>query len=320
MAVKVLKKVSIIVPVYNASKTVEECLFSIINQTYTNLEILIINDGSTDNSLDICKQLLEKDERIMLFDKKNEGVSKTRNYGISKTSGDYICFVDSDDFISDTYIHDFIKDIEKEKADFVSCTYAIISNKHKKKQKESDKLYIYEDISKFNLLFTKTYGFSWNKMYESKIIKENSLFFNEEISMCEDLLFNYNYLIHAKKAVYREKTNYFYRITENSLSNSLKSVKWFGILDVYKILINSQYLNNDQHNMAINKYIMSLMEARERIKFLENKHLNVHFFNLELKKYLNKKTLRKLKTNEIIKIKIFKCFPKLVFLFRRRNL
>jgi len=315
-----LKKVSIIIPVYNASKTIEECLFSIINQVYSNLEIIVINDGSTDNSLDICKQLLKKDERIVLFDKENEGVSKTRNYGISKTSGDYICFVDSDDFISATYILDFVEDIEKERADFVSCICAIFSDKQEKKQKENEKLYIYDEKSKFDLLFTKAYGFIGNKMYKSKIIKENSLFFNEEISMCEDLLFNYNYLIYAKKAVYREKSNYFYRISENSLSNSLKSVKWFGILDVYKLLIDSPYLNDNQHYMAINIYIMSLMEAKERIKFLENNHLDLNYFDLELKKYLKKETLTKLKKNQIIKITLFKFFPRLVFLFRRRSL
>lgn len=320
MVVKMLKKVSIIIPVYNASKTIEECLCSVVNQTYSNLEIIIVNDGSTDNSLDICKELSKKDERIVLYDKKNEGVSKTRNYGLSKTSGDYICFVDSDDFISDTYIFDFVQDIEKENADFASCICTIFTNDQKKKQRENKKLYAYNGNAKFDLLFTKAYGFIGNKMYKSKIIKEKTLFFNEEISMCEDLLFNYNYLIHANKAIYREKANYFYRISENSLAYSLKSVKWFGVLDVYRVLLDSPYLNNNQYYMAISKYIMSLMEAKERIKFLKKEHLDVDFLNSELKKYLNKKTLRKLKVIQIIKIMLFKCFPRLVFLFRRRDL
>ena len=94
------KLISVIVPVYNAEKYLKECVESLINQTYINLEIILINDGSTDNSIQICNEYADYDSRIIVVDKLNEGVSKTRNLGIEIAKGDFITFVDSDDYIT----------------------------------------------------------------------------------------------------------------------------------------------------------------------------------------------------------------------------
>ena len=116
----IMDKISIIVPVYNAQKYLKKCIDSIINQTYKNIEILLINDGSKDKSLKICKEYEKKDSRIIVIDKQNKGVSNTRNVGIKKSTGDYIVFIDSDDcfeldaietmykkyFIQRRYFHD----------------------------------------------------------------------------------------------------------------------------------------------------------------------------------------------------------------------
>ena len=100
------EKVSVIVPVYNVEKYLRQCLDSILQQTYQNLEILIINDGSTDGSDAICREYLEKDERISYFAKENTGISDTRNVGIRQATGEYVTFVDSDDWIEKTYIEE----------------------------------------------------------------------------------------------------------------------------------------------------------------------------------------------------------------------
>ena len=94
-----MEKVSVIIPIYNASSTLEKCLNSIINQTYKNLEIILVDDGSTDSSGKICDKFAKNDDRIKVIHKKNEGLGKTRNVGILESTGDYLFFVDSDDFI-----------------------------------------------------------------------------------------------------------------------------------------------------------------------------------------------------------------------------
>ena len=96
--------VSIIVPIYNVEKYLEKCIISLINQTYKNIEIILVNDGSPDNSLDICKKYQLKDERIVILDKSNGGLSDARNYGIERAKGKYITCVDSDDYVSNDYV------------------------------------------------------------------------------------------------------------------------------------------------------------------------------------------------------------------------
>ena len=107
-----MNKVSIIIPVYNSEKYISKCLDSVLNQTYKNIEILVINDGSKDNSIDILREYEKKDDRIVVIDKENEGVAKTRNQGIKKATGDYIMFIDNDDFIDEDYVETYLKNTD----------------------------------------------------------------------------------------------------------------------------------------------------------------------------------------------------------------
>src|SRR5690625_188058 len=116
-----MKKISIIVPVYNAEKYIERCLKSILNQRYTNLEIIIVDDGSTDNSSKICIDYEKQYKNIIYVKKENEGPGPARNLGIRLASGDYIGFVDSDDFIHKDMYYNMIKELEKHDADIVEC-------------------------------------------------------------------------------------------------------------------------------------------------------------------------------------------------------
>ena len=124
-----MNKVSIIVPVYNTSKYLNKCIDSIIKQTYKNIEIVLINDGSTDNSLEILKYYESMDKRIIVIDKRNTGVSDTRNIGISASTGEYIMFIDSDDFIDENTIEIMLKYIIKKDVDVVRCNcYKYLKN------------------------------------------------------------------------------------------------------------------------------------------------------------------------------------------------
>lgn len=118
-----MPKISIVVPIYNAEKYLERCIQSILVQTYSDFEVLLINDGSKDNSIKICQQYEKKDNRIKVIDKKNEGVSQTRNQGIKIARGKYIQFIDSDDFIEPNMLEEMLEKAEKEEVDVCICGF-----------------------------------------------------------------------------------------------------------------------------------------------------------------------------------------------------
>ena len=115
--------VSIIIPVYNTEKYLSKCLESVINQTYKNLEIILINDGSTDKSKEICESFAKKDKRIQILNKENSGVSSARNHGMRLAKGQYIAFIDGDDYAEENYIEELLKNLKQTESDCVLCGY-----------------------------------------------------------------------------------------------------------------------------------------------------------------------------------------------------
>ena len=124
------KIISIIVPIYNSEKYLERCINSILNQTYTNFELILINDGSKDSSLKICRKYASKDNRIVVIDKENEGVSIARNMGIQRAKGELISFVDADDYIEKTFLEDMLNVMSKYNVDYVTCGYNRVYDDH----------------------------------------------------------------------------------------------------------------------------------------------------------------------------------------------
>jgi glycosyltransferase involved in cell wall biosynthesis len=123
------KLISVIIPIYNSGKHLKKSIESVINQSYSNLEIILVNDGSKDNSINICKEYEAKDERIVFIDKKNEGVSKTRNLGIEISRGQYLMFVDSDDYIDEYYIQDMFNYLVGNEFDIVVSGMKLVNDK-----------------------------------------------------------------------------------------------------------------------------------------------------------------------------------------------
>ena len=121
-----MEKVSIIVPIYNGEKYIKRCLNSLIKQTYKNLEIICVNDGSKDNTMDILNKLQKKDKRIVIIDKENTGVSDTRNTAIKKSTGKYVCFCDIDDIYELNYVEKMLNYIKAKKVDAVRCNFKVI--------------------------------------------------------------------------------------------------------------------------------------------------------------------------------------------------
>ncbi len=226
--IKKMNKVSIIVPVYNVSNYVSKCVESIIAQTYSNIEILLVDDGSTDNSPKICDELGEKDSRIKVYHKQNGGLSDARNFGIAKSSGDYLFFVDSDDFIESETIEVMLNAIIDNKADISICNRFIIFDSGKKyikfkQEKDCYKMNNIEAIFEMNN-FEKFDMSATCKLFKKNLF-ENIMFPVGKIS--EDFFIMYKILDNANCVVSLSRPLYYYYQRDGSISKSKKLNKDF---------------------------------------------------------------------------------------------
>lgn len=213
-------KISIIVPIYNSENDLDQCIESIANQTYKNLEIILINDGSKDDSINICKKWESKDNRIVLIDKQNEGVAKARNDGLKIATGDYIGFVDHDDFIEPTMYEKMLKDMQEHNADIVMCSSTgiyedgtITKSYPNYKSFEIDKENVIKRMQNYEKIFCSSV---WSKLYKKNIIED--LKFHTEIILGDDYYFNGIAYTKINKFYYSESSLYNYRIREGSIS------------------------------------------------------------------------------------------------------
>lgn len=182
--------ISVIIPTYNAGKTIERAINSVQNQAYENWEIVIIDDGSNDDTKVKIEKFLKENRNIRYFYKKNEGVSKARNDGIRKSNGKYITFLDSDDIYCENYLSDFAKEVN-EKA-IITCNYNGNKKNPIRLPKDIDsfeKKDYYEFLDRENLLNSV-----WNKIYNKEVILENNIEFDQTIINGEDILFNLEYI------------------------------------------------------------------------------------------------------------------------------
>lgn len=230
--------ISIIVPFYNCENYIEICINSILKQTYKNLEIIFINDGSSDRSADIVKKYKE----IKIIENEtNRGVSYSRNIGIENANGKYIIFVDSDDYIENTCIEELYKIITKEKADIVSgniyrnkkksCENTIVINGKKQIKNLIDSML--KNV-KYNDITPNLMGYSAGKLYKYEVIEK--LKFYENIKFREDTLFNIEAYMNTKKIIFFQKEIYFYRENTNSASFRFFEKYEDEILTYYNIL------------------------------------------------------------------------------------
>lgn len=218
--------ISIIVPVYNSEKYLKECIESILNQTYQKLEIVLVNDGSTDNSLNICESYKCKDSRIKIISQPNNGVSSARNQGIINSSGSYICFVDSDDLLSTNCIDVLYREMSTGDVDLVICNYEYDyeGRRIKKKARLAAKTYCFSDIEEIciddgtmsGILFGSVCG----AIYKRSIIEEHGIRFNNDLKINEDGIFNLLYCSYSKKIkVLSNEYLYIYRQWKNTSTN-----------------------------------------------------------------------------------------------------
>ena len=203
-----MPKISVIVPVYNAEKTLHRCVDSILAQTFTNFELILINDGSIDNSGKICEEYAQKDSRIIVIHKENGGVSSARNKGIDAAKGEWITFVDSDDYISKTYLSDFPKNREN---DLEICGMESF-NGQIFTSIQPDIRYIAKDIIEYyeNLFNYRANTSVWAKIIKRSIIIDNNIRFDVNIRLAEDTLFMIDLLYYVSSIQIIKQVNYYY--------------------------------------------------------------------------------------------------------------
>ena len=206
--------ISVVIPVYNVEKYINQCLDSILRQSYSNLEILLTDDGSTDNSGNICDEYSQKDNRIKVFHQQNKGVSAARNNGIRNASGDFISFIDPDDFIDKDFYEYLLNQIHKSDSDIVFCAFRKVNEEGialSTNEDKTDSLTTYSrDDAVINCLRAR-HGFGmyvWNGLFRKSTVP----FFNEDILICEDQDFSVAALLRTQKVSICKGVKYNYRI------------------------------------------------------------------------------------------------------------
>lgn len=282
-------KVSVVVPVYNAEKYIKRCMDSIINQSFNDIEIIAINDGSSDNSLNILREYEKNDKRIKVIDQENLGVSSCRNKGIKVSKGNYLVFIDSDDWIDLDMIGLMYQNSINNKSDIVICSYIrefighskeklfnlpeeVIYEKMKIRNELHRKLFGPIDIELSNPEGLDALGTVWGKLYNSELIKENQIEFVDLniIGSNEDSFFNINVFKYVNKITFLNKPLYHYW-KENSESltskyNPLLREQWNVLYEyMYKFIeennYDDTYYNALQNRICINVLGLGLNEC-----------------------------------------------------------
>ena len=215
------EKVSIVVPIYNRENFLDKCIKSIIEQTYKNIEILLVDDGSKDNSLDVCYKYEKLDNRIRVIHKQNGGVQSARNRGIDEAEGYYLCFVDADDYVSDKFVENFINVFDKEDVECVVCGHYRVNGNYEITS-ENESMYNLDipqyESERWALYFERFACYAWNHMFKTDIVKKYNVRYDKDIIIFDDTAFTMNYLNHIHKIGFTNSNDYYYVCSHDDLT------------------------------------------------------------------------------------------------------
>lgn len=312
--------ISVIIAIYNPGKYLKACLDSIVNQTYENLEIILVDDGSTDNSLAVCKEYAEKDSRIIVHHKENSGVSATRNQGIRLAHGDYFSFIDSDDILETDAYEYLINCIKKHNVDAVNYEHYITYKDREITHKLPEECYGLFDRKQSIALLVNNVMFAWNKLFSKDIIK--NVWFDEEIYRGEDSLFAIQAFDKATNVWFDSRPLYHYLQSENSAvrgefrKSQLSAVK---LTDIYEPFFSEKYpeLYSSQMGMLMNLMTTLYFDMKFDKKNLSDEKKTV----VDKFKQLYKKTdIKNFSKKKKLTLKIFYISPNFSYLIRKTNL
>lgn len=316
------KKVTVIVPIYNAEKYLEDCLYSIVNQTYKNLQIILINDQSIDQSKTICKKYANSYSNILFLENNvNKGVSYSRNIGIKYCNGDYVTFVDADDILDKNFVSEAIDIFYKD--DSIDSVFF----EYKKVSKDGvdfrcEKLSVYGRLTSseaYRICLEESFRFACAKVYKTKLVK--NLQFNTNIYRGEDTLFLCECLVKMKYVFISNKKYYDYIQSENSATRTTFNIKKVSVLDAFdKIIVLTKKYYPDLLEISKKEYCLEVRMLLRELS-LNDKEYNelikeiIERFRLVYKS-INKKSIFILK-HRLILLLIF-ISPKLYFFINKK--
>lgn len=319
-----MKLVSIIIPVYNSEKYIDRCINSIVNQTYKDIEIILIDDGSSDRSIDIINNYVNKDNRIKVYTQKNAGPSSARNYGLDVSTGDYVMFVDADDYIDKTMVEEMINRI------IFSNTIVFCNNKEVYINRiEERKLFndfnesINKDIVIEEIANGKA-GLVCCKLFNKDIVDKYNIKFETDVTMCEDQIFFLNVVKYCDRFIHIQKSLYYYdrcnevsisqKYQKNAINNQIKVLKHIesflkqSNIDKDKVekIIKNRFMDSIIYcigNEISNSRLLKLKTNIRNLEMIINNHeFKSNINNIEPSSFREKIILDSFKNNECIKM------------------
>ena len=276
-------QITVIVPIYNAESYLRDCLNSILNQTFFDFEAILVNDGSTDNSLSIIKEYSQKDERFRYVDKQNEGVSATRQRGLEEARGEFVIHCDSDDIVSPSWLKELYNAITESSADMAICDFERIYKDQKmvfiQRPTQLESAQIAMDI-----VNGKIWGVCWNKLIRLSCIRNNGISFNPNMRLNEDSLFNCLLLLKNIKVVYVSEILYFYQsfVNKNSILNkpTIKDIEsQIQFIDIMQEELQKTNLENELliPKVKVKRLIFNVLKRNTKLLRNSYKEINGQF-------------------------------------------
>ena len=272
------KKVSVIVPIFKVEQYLEECLNSLINQSYRNIEIILVDDGSPDSCAEICNRYAATDGRILVIHKENGGLSDARNAGLDKASGEYVLFIDSDDYVADDMVKKLYALAENNSADIAVCYFQrVYEDGYREAIVEPTKikeLYNPKDLLK-ELYTTRNSPIAfvaWNKLYKRSLFMEHDIRYPKG-KYHEDTFITYRLLYHATSVAVVKEPLYFYRIRGGSIMTEGISEKRLDNLEAMRGELEFYRIRGEKElsTMALNRYCKVSIELYNKISNIHNK-------------------------------------------------
>lgn len=304
------KKVSIIVPVYNVEKYLKECIESLINQTYKNIEILLIDDGSTDNSKSICDNYSKKYEFIYTIHKKNGGLSSARNLGIETSKGDYLCFVDSDDFVSKDYVESMLNNLVKHSVLISACGMCHYYDNGRIEEynfQNIDQIFIGDDAQ----IYLNVLGYynvsAANKLFSRDLFK--SIKFPLGFKS-EDWFVMYKLIEKAGSIYYNSNSKYYYRQRIGSITHDANNVNTDSVFAA-KEVYNYFFKNEKVKPYAAQSLFFTLIGIYNNYLY-SNRKIEMNKVRKNALEICNDITYDKISKSRIIQAKLF-CFSSIIY-------
>lgn len=301
-----MPKVSIIIPVYNAEKHITRCIESIENQTYKDFKAILVNDGSTDDSLSVLKTLEKKYDFIKVFTQENKGAASARNHGLEKADGEFVCFVDADDWLENDYLSVLVENQKENNADISMIGINKIQNSTAETEFIFNSKKIYENTEDIRKLQAGCFcnrlacfetdfigmGTPWDKLFRLCIIRKNNISFNTDLKTGEDTLFCWQYFNFVKSFVYENKALYNYVVYQDSLSRKFVELKTFyDTINIFFTVFDEKMpeITKEALYYVIFRHFLSLL--KKHFAHRENR-LSLKEYKAEMKEAISREEMK----------------------------